>query len=349
MNTRHFLTLMAPILVVMLFLFMPLSYSTSTTDNMEKSEATNAHQRRLWHFVLRHVSLKDAKWMVDKAKKYGFNSVVVLVTDGVKLDKSPWTPLKGAWSKNEFISWVEYAKSSGMEVIPEVKLLTHQEKFFQKNHPSLMYNSFTYDPRFNQVYDVIFPFLEEIISIIKPKTIHVGHDEAAGLNKRSESTWLIKRKWLGKEEKLIPSDLFLLDILKLHAYLTKKNINTGIWGDMLLSENEFPNMLKRHLHGNKPHYGKTLRHKLPKDIIIFDWHYSDKQKYFPSLKKLQEEGFRVIGSTWKKANTIRNFSNYAFKNNAYGMLAGTWWHVQRKEWDKVDDILKESGHIFLNN
>lgn len=320
--------------------FLVFTFHLAKANN--PNENTGTHPHRLFHFVLRGVALEDAKWMVDRAHKYGFNGVVVTVTDGVELNKSPWKPLKNAWSREELIDWINYAKKHGMEVIPEIKLLTHQEKFLQKAHPALMYNFKTYNPLNAQVYNIVYPFLDEIIEIFNPSFVHIGHDEVVGHNEKA------RNKLLKNKELMLPADLYLMDILKIHKYLTNKGINTAMWGDMLLSSDEFPNMKKNHLHGGKTGYGKLLRQKLPKDILIFDWHYFGAHKSFPSLKALQDEGFKVVGSTWKNKKTTQHFSRYASEHKAYGMLATTWWHVQKKEWEKVDLILKESGNIFFN-
>lgn len=122
-----------------------------------------------------------------------------------------------------------------------------------------------------------------------------------------------------------------------------------MWGDMLISPDEFPEMLGRHLHGTLPGYGKAMREKLPKDIVICDWHYFDTQKDFPSLAAFKREGFRVLGATWKKDDTTANFSRYAAAHGADGMIATTWFHVQRKEWDIVDKIIDTSGKIFMKD
>lgn len=311
-------------------------------SSISQHQPLKTNKVRAVHFVLRHVSLKDAHLIVDYAHNSSFNTVVVTLTHGIKLDHSPWKPLPDAWSKSDLSAWVNYVRSKGMEVIPEVKLLTHQEKFFQKKLPGLMFNKATYDPRSNNTYALVFPLLDEVISLIHPKAIHIGHDEVAGHNKHS------RKKWLGHEEKMIPANLFLEDVLRVYSYLKKQDIETWMWGDMLISPNEFTSMLARHLHGTETGYGKALRDKLPKDIVICDWHYFDGQLDFPSLSVMQNEGFRVIGTTWKKENTIRNFSGYAKQNNAYGMMATTWWHVQKKQWDIVGDIITKSGLIFGN-
>lgn len=296
---------------------------------------------RAFHFVLRGVPLDKAYWMVDEAKRSGFNTIVVLITDGVVLQHAPWRKKKGAWARDEFVEWVKYVQEKGMLVVPELKLLTHQEKLFQKNNSNLLFNSLTYDPRNRVIYSkYIFPLLDEIIGLVSPKAIHIGHDEVAGF---ARWWW---RKRLKRDEKMLPAKLFYKDVLQIHEYLKKRGLETWMWGDMLISPDEFPDMKPGPLHGRVDGYGKRLRQMLPRDIVVCDWHYSDDQMEFPSLATFKVEGFRVLGATWKKEKTISNFSRYAAERGADGMIATTWFHVQRREWSVVKKIINISGEIF---
>jgi hypothetical protein len=38
--------------------------------------------------------------------------------------------------------------------------------------------------------------------------------------------------------------------------------------------------------------------RIPKDIILCDWHYETRPKGYPSVAYLQQKGFRMIPSTW---------------------------------------------------
>lgn len=320
---------------ILLLLLLTVINSRLVVANPEDAEP-----KRVLHFVLRMITPESANWIAEQAKKAGFNTIQVQITDGVRLENAVWEPLPDAWSKKEFVSWVNAVQAQGLEIVPELKLLTHQDKFLQKRYPWLMYNIKTYDPRNKGVYQYALPLIDEVISIVQPIAFHIGHDELAG---HSESS---RKKWLKQCDEMLPAELFLNDVLMLHDYLKSKNIETWMWGDMLISPDEFPGMLDKHLHGTALGYGKELRSKLPRDIVITDWHYFDSQKDFPSLSVMQSEGFRVIGSTWKIDATTRNFSHYASHHAAYGMMATTWFHVQRKEWDIVDTIITASGEIF---
>lgn len=304
------------------------------------ASSPNAQPVRAVHFVLRGVAVEDAKHMADLAKASGFNTLIISLADAVKFGTFPGKPLKNALSPAEFMSVVQHARLQGLAVIPEVKLLTHQEKFFGDSRPNLMFNTVTYDPRKSEIYDLIFPYLNEIIKLMQPSAIHIGHDEVVGWNKKHFE------KVTRPGELILPADLFLEDVNRLHAFLKKKGVNTWMWGDMLIAPDEFPQMLSKHLHGGIPGYGRELRRKLPKDIVIADWHYFDDQVAFPSLATFKSDGFQVLGSTWKKFDTTKNFSRYASKNSANGMIATTWVHVQRKEWDVVERIIRESGETF---
>lgn len=335
---------MAGLFLCTVLALLPTCFLTEAQaqGKMPERGSASAVPYRIVHVVLRGAPMDSARALVDTAKASGFNAIQFMLTDGVKLENSPWTPNANAWSKAELLDWVAYARSRGMEMIPEVKLLTHQEKFFQERYPELMFNAVTYDPRKEGVYQLVLPLLDEIISSIRPMAIHIGHDEVVGWNKAHA------RKKLKSGEVPLPADLFLKDVLKIHGYLKSKGIATWMWGDMLLTTEEFPSMLAKHLHGGLSGYGKKLRDRLPRDIVICDWHYFDRQQDFPSMSKLQEEGFKVIGATWKTEAAIRNYSRYANTHRGYGMMATTWYNFHTNTADQVDWIIRSSGRIFLD-
>jgi hypothetical protein len=302
------------------------------------------HKTRAFHLVLKDgVSFKEAKEFLAKLRYGHYNTLVLMIVNWVKLDSmKELVTHKDAWSKEQFVEFVNYARGLGLEVVPEIKLLTHQEKLLKDKYPDLMFNKSTYDPGKEEVYKIIFHILDELISLIKPKAIHIGHDEVAGHNEKS------RQKWLNEGEKMLPAELFLKDILRIHNYLSKKNIEVWMWGDMLIRKEEFPQMFHKHLHGNANYI--AIRSKIPKDIVICDWHYFDKQKGFPSSKLFAELGHRVLGATWHKEDTIKNFSRYIanLPKNGEGMIATSWYSVKNKGWGTIEEIAAKSSEAFWN-
>ena len=318
----------------------PQSTSTGKNQGTVRVSFQNQNPVRAFHFVLKPMEKKHALQMVDMAHAAGFNTIIVQLTWGLRLDNAPWKASSGAWSRDEFLEWVTYVRDKGMVVIPEVKLLTHQIKLFQNNYLDLMFNTDTYDPRKEEVYVKVFQLLNEIITLIHPKAIHIGHDEVAGHSEQSAKVWL------REGEMILPANLFLEDVIRIHAFLKNRGVETWMWGDMLIRPDEFLEMRESYLHGSTSGYGKTLRDKLPRDIVICDWHYADKQSEFPSISTMKKEGFRVLGATWRNETTIHNFSRYAASHGASGMIATTWFYVPKREWDVVERIIKISGEVF---
>ena len=303
------------------------------------------HKIRALHLVLGGASPQQpstpssvVREMIGKARRMQFNTLILQLANSVQFKSMerivrPSSP----WTVAEFLSVVRFARENGLEVIPEIKLLTHQEKLLRQHYPDLMYNKFTYDPQKNETYATVLPMIDEVIDEMRPKAVHIGHDELAGWD---------PQKNLEAGETVLPPELFLMDVQRLHAHLKRRGVDTWMWGDMLLAPQEFPDMGPRQLHGAHGH--AALRSKIPQDIVICDWHY--RGLTFPSALAFAQAGHRVLGATWKRADNIRAFSRYVanMKMGGEGMIATTWHHVRREEWNLVDDIIKTSGEAFWN-
>lgn len=298
---------------------------------------------RALHIVTRDVAPEDVRARVRLAAGAGYNVLILTLADGVKFSSFPASLSTEAWSADALRGIVADARALGLDVVPEVKFLTHQELFLKAARADLMFNRVTSKPGHEQVQAIQRAHLDEVIRVIQPRAVHIGHDEVAGFSKAS------RKKWLESDEPTLPAELFEESVKWLHKELTTRGIEVWMWGDMLVAPDEFPGMYERHLHGLPPGYGKPLRDRLPKDIVICDWHYFDEQAEFPTVSVLRKEGFLVLGATWKRTETTRNFAAYAAAHGAQGMIATTWFHVQRKEWDVVDRIIRESGAIFAEH
>ncbi len=282
-----------------------------------------------------------ARGIVDLACESGFNAVQFLLMNGVRMDRAPWRPSPRAWTKAQLLEWVAHIRAAGMEPIPEIKLLTHQEKFLGDRHPRLLYNAMTYDPRNEEVYTLVFSFLDEVLEGLRPRVVHIGHDEVFGFAPGQAR----QLKKAGAYP--LPADLFFEDIRRITGFLGPKGVGVWMWGDMLLSPDEFPGMLAKHLHGTLPGYGRPLRERLSREIVICDWHDSDDQEEFPAFSRLREEGFRVVAATWKKEHTIRNFARYASAHGAFGLMATTWYNMDNPAHEAlVRWIVRSSDRLF---
>lgn len=173
------------------------------------------HDIRALHIVIRKVLSKVMMGFIRKARMQHFNVLILQLADGVSLPSMQLIARKDAWSPEEYSEIVRYAKENGMAVVPEIKLLTHQEKLLKDTRPDLMFNPSTYDPRQPETYEFFYKMLAEVISLTEPRFVHIGHDEVSGVPE-------------------LPPELFLQDITRIHNFLKKRGIRTWMWGDMLL-------------------------------------------------------------------------------------------------------------------
>ena len=106
--------------------------------------------------------------MVDLAKDSGFNIVIVQMRDGLKLAETQSNAKDDGLADDsladvDLLDIVAYVVGNGMQNIPEARLLTHQEKFFQIGCPDYIYNAATYNPLNAKVYDTGCAVLDKVI------------------------------------------------------------------------------------------------------------------------------------------------------------------------------------------
>jgi hypothetical protein len=305
-------------------------------------------RKRYLHLnLLPNIEISTYKSQLKLAQLHRFNGVVIQLKDKVKFKTNQKWVRKNSFTKSEFKEIVDYAKSLGLDVIPEIKLLTHQNKFIKDKN--LLLNKHTYDPRKEEVYDTVFAMIDEIIEVVNPKTIHIGHDEVHGYRNEKQRE---------KVKNKLPHHLFEKNILKVYNYLKSKNIETLMWADMFLSPKRFPEMNEKNLHGDLE-FEKILK-RVPKDILFADWHYWDR-KEFGTVKFLKDNGFKVFGSPWGVKEGIRNFTaeivkNYEFEDRM--MLSTTWVGAIASKREKLqkhglelfsaEEIIEFNGDIFWN-
>ncbi len=139
-------------------------------------------------------------------------------------------------------------------------------------------------PSHPEVNKVVFDLLDELIDAFEADALHVGMDEVFLIG--SEKC----PRCRGKDV----AELFAKVVCELHQHLTKeKGVEMLMWGDRLLDASAFPY--------SEWDASKTGSHRaidrIPKDIIICDWHYHRLEKY-PSVQFFQQKGFRVLPATW---------------------------------------------------
>lgn len=302
-------------------------------------ETQPAFERRALHFVVRHVTAQQFKEIILRARLARFNTLVLMMTDGIAFRSFPGKVRKDAISPDLLSALCDEARGNGLSIVAEVKLLTHQQVFLQDSHPELMFNKVTYDPRKSGVYELVSAYIDEVVATVRPVAINIGHDEVKGIGAAS------KRRSLNAGETPLPAPLFLQDVITLHHMLVSRGLQVWMWGDMLLPKSLLPEVLQKGWEERQEY--PDLVDRIPKDIVINDWHYFDVGD-FPSADYFDAHGFSVMGATWYDQEATKAFSAYLAnrKWRAAGMVATTWSLIPQGKWGQAFDLIETSGEAF---
>jgi hypothetical protein len=250
----------------------------------------------------------------------------------------------GCLEKEEVRELLDYARSYGFEVIPEVQSLSHVgyltmtypeiaemapfkagkeplDLIKEDMYPDEFYPN-CYCPSNEKSYQIIFDILDEIIEVAKPERyVNMGHDEAYSFGVCP----LCQKK--------DPAELFAMDVNRLHAYLASKNLKMMIWADML--------------HTVTAYKTSSAIDKIPRDIILLDfiWYFHlDKD----IENRLLKHGFKVIMGNMYSSHFPR-FEARSKKAGMVGAEVSTW--VQGDEYHfgfegKIYDLMYSANMMW---
>jgi len=238
--------------------------------------------------------------------------------------------------KDEVRDFIEYARSFGFEIIPEVQSFGHVQ-YITYAHPDIAeveetskdsenknvdtrladqppskFYHHSYCPSNEKSYEIIYDIIDEIVEVVKPKHyVHMGHDEI----------YQIGLCPLCKDKD--HAELYAKHVTRMHDYLQKKGLGMMIWSDMLQPTEKY--------------LTPPAINKIPKDIVMLDFIW-----YFHFDIDMEDHilpyGFNVIMGNMYSSHYPRYESRIAKK----GMLGG-----EVSTWCRIDEYnLAKKGKIF---
>jgi len=242
-------------------------------------------------------------------------------------------------------SLLEVCRKNGIRVIPEFQCVGHQswakETFpllTEYPHLDLTPGAFPgnegiycreWDVMNPEVYTIVFALMDEIIDAFAADALHVGMDEVFLLGSEfSPST-------KGKD----PGELYARAVNDIHGHLVKKRgVEMLMWGDRLFdgARHEFGEW-ESSLNGTA-----AAVDLIPKDIIICPWHY-EKMAAYPSLPMFISKGFRVLPTSWRNVDAVKELIRYSQGLDSprmLGHLFTTWGRVDLPKYQPLIKGLK---------
>lgn len=243
------------------------------------------------------------------------------------------------------------ARENGIRLIPQINCLGHQS---WKSHtlPLLVkYPQFdetpgkfpdnkdiycrSWCPLNPDVNKVMFACVDELIDAFDADAFHVGMDEV----------FIMGSQYCPRCHGKDPAELFARAVNDFHRHIVgDRKIEMLMWGDRLLDAKAL---------GYSEWEASTNRtwgaiNRIPKDIIVCDWHY-EKQTNYASVPLLLDHGFRVWPSGWQPLENSEAFSGFSFRERRQnprliGYLCTTWGKAKitnAADWPPITDVLKD--------
>lgn len=228
----------------------------------------------------------------------------------------------GFLEKQEVAELADFVRSQGIDLIPELPSFTHSYYLLTRHKdlsevPGDKWPD-TYCPTNPQTYKLLFEIYDEYLELLKPKMLHVGHDELfapVGLCPKCEDRDVGER--------------YGEDVSRIHSYLRKKNIGMAMWGDMLLEsvrgkglrEKRAPDGWSYKVAGGMKR--EQVERLIPKDILIFNWFWAKAEgEWSEEQAEKNEDILDGMGFKQVYGNFTPDIENYETRRNRRTIVGG---------------------------
>jgi hypothetical protein len=277
--------------------------------------------------------------LIDEGlKPLGVNALVLEINGRFQFQSHPEMNDRSGFSRDQARALASFCRDRGIRLIPQFNCLGHQSwgktpGFLLKAHPefeetptpeTLADKEFycrSWCPNHPDVNALVFDLIDELADAFEADAFHVGMDEVFVIG--SDACPRCRGK--------ATADLFAKAVNDLHAHIAgTRGMTMMMWADRLLDAKAM---------GYGPWEAASngtaaAVDRVPKDIIMCDWHYEPLSAYrgrptsYGSVAFLTGKGFRVWPAGWRDAEAVRAFMADALaaepKERVLGYLATTW-------------------------
>ena len=222
----------------------------------------------------------------------------------------------GCLTKAEVKDLVEYARSYGIEVIPEIQSHSHVQ-YLTMVYPEIAeapeedgYPD-SYCPLHPESRRIVFDMIDEVVELLGPlRYMHMGHDEIY--------TMAECPRCKGKAR----DELLAHDVNEIHAYLKAKGVGMMIWADMLQPWQSYA--------------GTNAVAMIPKDIVLleFVWYF---RPWADTEDHLLQNGFEVIYGNCYSSHFTR-YERRTTKPGVIGTQVSVWSGTNEEDMGRLGKL-----------
>jgi hypothetical protein len=243
------------------------------------------------------------RFIKEALPKEGVNTLVLRIRYNYQFKSHPELAGNRAITEQQLKQIVQACKEAKIRFIPKMNLLAHQSEETQMEPLLAKYPQFDESPDYNppvpwknagpfdfyskslcpahpDLFEIIFPLMDELIDVCGADAFHVGLDEV----------WIIgydKCPRCGGRDK---AAIFSEYVTKLHDHLQEKKCQMWMWSDRLI-DGKTTNLMGWQASMNATYRAIDM---IPTDIMICDWKYEDAP---PTPAYFAIKGFNVLPSS----------------------------------------------------
>jgi Glycosyl hydrolase family 20, domain 2/Glycosyl hydrolase family 20, catalytic domain len=246
----------------------------------------------------------------------------------------------GVLEKEEVAELVRYARQHNVDVIPEISTLTHAYYLLTRHRELAEIQAAewpdTYCPSEPASYKLAFDVMDEYIEVMKPRMVHIGHDEW-------RMPWGICPRCKGKD----PTVLFAQDVNKMHSFLRRHNVEVAMWGDHLVERVRQKGL--RHARSPEGYSYQMpgalsplqVRNLIPKDILIFNWFWDNTEEGSGEANDIELEDFGFHQVYGNMTPEIQDYEGRSRRKSVLGGAPSSWAETTEFNFgkDMMYDIL----------
>ena len=223
--------------------------------------------------------------------------------------------------KDEVASLAHCVAENHIELIPEIASFTHSYYLLTRyrNFAAVPEHKWPdiYCAAHDDVYPLVFDVYDEYLDLLRPKMVHIGHDELflpIDISPQCLDTNI--------------GEIYGQDVKRVHDHLASRNVKTALWGDMLLESVRGRGLQKHKAPDGFPYStpggmtGEQVERLIPKDCLVFNWFWQEDTTVPYGNAKLNEDTLDQMGFQQVYGNFDYTVTNYNTRKQRSTLLGG---------------------------
>lgn len=227
----------------------------------------------------------------------------------------------GFLEKDEVADLVRWINRYHIDLVPQLPSFTHSYYLLTEHRElaAVPQNKWPdiYCPSNPKSYSLVFDVYDEYIDVLRPETVHIGHDELflpVGVSPQCDD------KDIG--------ELYGQDVKNIHDHLASKGIKTALWGDMLLQSVRGVGLQKNTTPDGWTYFSpggltpEQVERLIPKDCLIYNWFWKDDPGQKHGSAELNEAYLDKMGFKQIYGNFEPDIEHYETRKQRPTLLGG---------------------------